>query len=80
MLFGFTILDRTREQTTLAIEIEYKAKPVFLTPLMAGKMRRLAHDVLLGYKHFIEAGEKRIPIKKLRKHYRNMEQLAVQYG
>jgi len=80
MLFGFTILGGTSDHTTLAIDIEYKAKPAFLTPFMAGKMRRLARDVLLGYKHFIETGEKRIPIKEIKKRYRNTGQLEAQYG
>ena len=70
MLFGFSISEDDRGKTLLRIDIDYKAKPAFLTPLMAWKMRNLIHDVLLGYKHFTETGEKRTPIKLLRKQYR----------
>jgi hypothetical protein len=69
MLFGFTILDAGPTGTKLAIDIEYRAKPAWLTPLMAPKMRRLAKDVLLGYRHFAETGERRVPIKTLKKRY-----------
>jgi hypothetical protein len=69
MLFGFTIGDSLDERTILHIDIEYRGKPAWLTPLLAPKMRRLARDVLLGYKHHIETGEVRAPIKKLRKVY-----------
>lgn len=70
MLFGFTIKETPKEGTILRIDLDYKAKPAFLTPLMAGKMRRLVKDVLLGYKHYTETGQKRAPIKTLRKKYR----------
>ncbi|MEN8129821.1 MAG: SRPBCC family protein [Pseudomonadota bacterium] len=80
MLFRFTILSSTPTHTTLAIDFEYKAKPAVLTPLIAGKMRRLAHDVLLGYKHFTETGETRIPIKQLKKRYQDLDLLEAQYG
>ena len=80
MFFGFSIIEGEEDHTILAIDIEYLAKPAFLTPLMARKMRGLAHDVLLGYKHFIETGEKRVPIRKLKKHYQNVDRQGEQYG
>lgn len=80
MLFGFTIVGTDATHTTLAIDIEYKAKPAFLTPLMAGKMRRLATDVLLGYKHFTETGEQRVPIKKIKARYKLTGKMEEQYG
>ena len=64
----------------LAIDIEYIAKPALLTPVMAGKMRRLAQDVLLGYKHFTETGQKRAPIKALKKQYKENDWLEAQYS
>jgi hypothetical protein len=70
MLFRFTLKDTTPTHTTLAIDIAYKAKPALLTPLMAGKMKSLARDVLLGYKHYAETGEKRVPIKQLKQRYK----------
>jgi len=77
MLWGFKIKTDAQGNTLLHIDIDYKAKPAFLTGLMAGKMRKMAHDVLLGYKHFTETGEKKAPIKSLRKKYspRNLASL-----
>jgi hypothetical protein len=80
MTFGFTILGGEPPCTTLAIDIDYEARPAFLTPLMAGKMRRLARNVLLGYKHYTETGERRVPIKALKARYKKMERLEAQYG
>lgn len=77
MFFGFTILGTTPGYTTLGIDIEYRAKPAFLTLLMAGKMRNLARDVLLGYKHYMETGQKRVPIKELKRKYRTLESMAA---
>jgi hypothetical protein len=70
MFFRFTIKDATPKHSTLAIDIAYKAKPAVLTPLMSGKMKSLAREVLLGYKHYTETGEKRVPIKELKIRYR----------
>lgn len=72
MLFGFAISEDVQGKARLRIDIDYKAKPAFLTPLMAWKMRALVHDVLLGYKHFAETGEKRTPLKLLRSQYRQL--------
>jgi len=80
MFFGFRIIPQASNQTSLIINIDYKAKPAILTPLMAGKMRRLARDVLLGYKHFSETGVKRVPIKALKKQYKSPKDLEAQYG
>ena len=80
MLFGFTIVEISPNQTVLAVDIEYKAKPAILTPLMAGKMRSLARDVLLGYKHYAETGEIRVPIKALRTRYKTHQFGEVEYG
>jgi hypothetical protein len=80
MSFGFSIIDSTPATTTLAIDIEYQAKPAVLTPLLAGKMRTLARDVLLGYKHYAETGEKRVPIRELRNLYRTYKEPAAQYS
>jgi hypothetical protein len=43
-------------------------------------MRTLAGDVLLGYKHYAETGEKRVPIRELRNLYRTHKELAAQYS
>jgi hypothetical protein len=80
MLFGFSIKKNSDNSTILMLDIDYKAKPAFLTPLMAPKMHRLAKDVLLGYKHFTETGERKVPIKSLRKLYRDIPQVNLQYA
>lgn len=80
MLFGFQIIRTGYPYVQLAINIDYRAKPGFLTHLLAGKMRRLAKDVLLGYKHFAETGERRVPIKQLKNRYKDRSQPEVQYG
>ena len=80
MLFGFTILGAEPSGTTLAIDIEYRAKPALLTPMLAPKMRTLARDVLLGYKHFMETGEKRVPLKALKLRYSKALPALVHYG
>jgi len=80
MLFGFCILDTDSRSTRLAIDIEYRAKPSLLTPMLAPKMRKLANDVLLGYKHYAETGERRVPIKQLHRRYGRANPEQVQYG
>jgi len=80
MLFGFTIKEGSQKNTILRIDLDYNAKPAFLTPLMAGKMRRLVKDVLLGYKHYTETGQKRIPIKTLRKKYQMTTSSVFQHA
>jgi len=80
MLFGFTIYPQSSHQTASAINIKYNARPAILTPLLAGKMRRLARNVLPGYKHFTETGERRVPIKSLIKRYKTMPNIEVTYG
>lgn len=71
MFFAFNINESSSGETILRIDIDYKASPEILTPIMAGKMKRLIKDVLLGYKHYAETGEQRIPIKEIRKIYKN---------
>lgn len=78
MYFEFRISGSTATHTILEINIDYQAKPAFLTPLMAGKMKRLARDVLLGYKHYAETGETRVPIGKLKAMYGSHPSAEVQ--
>ena len=80
MLFGFTITNNLQSNVLLRIDLDYKTKPAFLTPLMAGKMRKLAHDILLGYKHYAETDEKNVPIKLLRKKYKQLNLKTPQYA
>lgn len=80
MLFGFTIKEAKNGHSILRIDVDYKAKPALLTPLMALKMKKLIHDVLLGYKHFSETGQKRVPVKSLRKRYPKLEMSTLQHA
>lgn len=80
MRFGFTVASNGPAAATLAIDITYLAKPALLTPLLAPKMRALARDVLLGYRHYAETGERRVPIKRLKRAYHGAEHGLVQYG
>jgi len=80
LYFGFAILGTSQGSTTLALDIDYKARPAFLTPLMAGKMKRLTQNVLLGYKYFTETGEIRVPIKDLKNRFNEKKQVVMQYS
>lgn len=85
MELGFTLLDPAgpllnENETVLAIDIAFKARPALLTPLLAGKMRRLARNVLLGYKHYAETGEQRAPLKTLQRRYSAPGSSEVNYG
>jgi len=79
MYFEFKILKSSATHTVLGLNIEYKAKPAFLTPLLMGKMKRLALEVLLDYKHYAETREARVPIKKLKSTYQANLPSELQY-
>jgi len=79
MFFTFKILHSTASQTILSLDIDYKAKPAFLTSIMAGKMNRLAKSILLGYKHYIETNEIRTPISQLKSRYKSDNFVGAQY-
>jgi len=80
MQFGFSIKAGRHGKTILCMDIDYRAKPAWLTPLMAPKMHRLAKDVLLGYKHYTETGERKVPIRELRKRYKDDALLDLQHA
>ena len=73
MYFKFSIREDFRSGSLLRLDIDYKAKPAILTPVMAWKMRILIHDILLGYKHYAETGEKKVPLATLRKKYKSIK-------
>jgi len=80
MYFSFSIINATKSDVVLALDINYRAKPAFLTTLMVGKMHRMAHDILLGYKHHAQTGETRAPIKRLKVKYKALPGAEVQHG
>lgn len=47
----------------------YQSKPKFMTSLFANKMKGTLREILLGYKHFIETGERNKKMKELKKIY-----------
>jgi len=78
MFFKFSMRESFDGHTLLRLDIDYKAKPAILTSIMAWKMRILIHDVLLGYKHYTQTGEKKVPIRTLRKKYKSLNSEYLQ--
>ena len=72
MFFKFSMRKSFDGNTLLRLDIDYKAKPAILTSIMGWKMRILIHDVLLGYKHYAQTGEKKVPLPTLRKKYKSL--------
>jgi len=73
MLFKFSIRENISGGVLLRLDIDYKAKPAILTSIVAWKMRILIHDVLLGYKHYAQTGEKNVPLSTLRRKYKDSD-------
>ena len=48
----------------------YQSKPKILTKLFTNKMRQTLKEILLGYRHYIETGEKNVDMKHLKKEYK----------
>ena len=71
LFFEFSIQKHNENSTYLRLDIDYKGKPVFITPFLKPKMQKLTRDVLLGYKEYIETGSQNVPIKSLRRKYKS---------
>lgn len=67
MFFAFSIRQNSKGETMLSLMQDYRLKPGFLTGLMKWKIRAMQRQILLGYKYFIETGEKNIPKKEILK-------------
>lgn len=65
MFFGFSIVEKDGGKRALRLIQNYRLKPGFMSSLMKWKIRQMQHRILLGYKHYIETGEKNVPIKDL---------------
>ena len=65
MFFGFAIEKDQQGHSILALTINYRLKPGFITGLMKWKIRKMARSILMGYKNFIETRKMRVPIKEL---------------
>lgn len=51
---------------------DYRLKPAFLSGMMKGKLRNSARASLIGYKHYIETGEKNADPKELLAKYKGV--------
>ena len=67
MFFAFAIKSDKDKNTILSITQNYRLKPGFITGIMKGKIKKQQREILMGYKNYIETGEKRVPIATLEK-------------
>ena len=72
MLNTFGVKTNAKGQTVIYQHTDFRLKPRFLTWIMKGKLRSGARESLMAYKHYIETGEKRTPIKLLKKQYKTL--------
>ena len=59
-------------KTVVYQKVNYRLKSGLLTAMMKGQLKKGAGDTLLGYKHYMETGEKNVEAKILRKKYRKV--------
>ena len=69
MHFTFGVRER-QNKTLLYQQMAYRLRPGFLSGLMKGKLRSGARDGLIGFKHFMETGEIKPDMERLKKKYR----------
>ena len=67
MFFGFAIEKDMEQNTILQLVINYRLKPGFMTNLMKWKIKKMEKEILIGYKNYIETGERKVPIGELKK-------------
>ncbi|MFV1989660.1 MAG: SRPBCC family protein [Acidimicrobiales bacterium] len=60
MFFAFEIVEKGSGKRVLQLSQHYRLKPGFLTRPMKYKIRQQQRTILLGYKHYIETGEKNV--------------------
>jgi Polyketide cyclase / dehydrase and lipid transport len=58
MFFAFSIKTNKKGETILSLTQNYRLNPGFLTGLMTWKIKKQQRTILLGYKHYMETGEK----------------------
>ena len=66
----FGVKKNDKGQTVIYQHTDFRLKPRFLTWIMKGKLRNGARETLMAYKHYMETGEKRVPVKQLKKKYK----------
>jgi Polyketide cyclase / dehydrase and lipid transport len=67
MFFGFSIRQNEKEETFLSLTQNYRLNPGFITGLMKWKIKKQQRTILLGYKYYIETGEKNVPEREILK-------------
>ncbi len=65
MFFAFSIKKNKRGETILSLTQNYRLNPGFITGLMTWKIKKQQRVILLGYKHYMETGEKNKPVESL---------------
>lgn len=68
----FGVKKNQEGKTIIYSKIDFRLKPGFLTYLMKGKVRSSARESLLGYKHYLETGEKKANMKVLKEKYKSV--------
>jgi Polyketide cyclase / dehydrase and lipid transport len=67
MFFAFSVEEVSQSKSKLMLTINYRLKPSFITNMMKWKIKKMEKDILIGYKNYIETGNKKVPIKTLKK-------------
>lgn len=67
MFFAFAVKNDANRNTILSLTQNYRLKPGFITGIMKGRIKKQQREILMGYKNYIETGEKRVPIATLEK-------------
>lgn len=68
----FGVKTNSEGKTVIYQITNYRLKPGFLTGFMKGKIRSSARTSLLGYKHYMETGEKNADPKIIKAKYKNV--------
>lgn len=68
----FGVKTNAEGKTIIYQVTDYRLKPAFLSGMMKGKLRKSARASLIGYKHFIETGEKNADPKELLAKYKGV--------
>ena len=69
MLNTWGLKKNEQGQTVLYHAIYFRMKPGVMTGPMRGQMKKAATNGMLGYKHFVETGERNVNDKELREQY-----------
>ncbi len=71
MFITFGVKQSTNGNTVIYQKSDYKLKNGLMTAMSKGKFRSNMRLTLLGYKHYMETGERNVDAKTLKKRYKN---------